>query len=172
MIVTGHKILDALDYLKERAKTVEGQFTASLHRFEGDESKRDPREIVDEYDKIQRHVARLMEVQANYNVLVEIQVQGESMSLQRVLQLISSANRIKNLWSSVSVSQPTMYHYGNPLARDKEHEYAKPVVSLAEAEELSSKASLRAMALKQAIRSGNAREVELEVEPELFDLDL
>lgn len=52
--------------------------------------------------------------------------------------------------------------------RTKEAEYAKKVISEAQAQELADDASRRALAVKQAIRSGNAREIEMDVAEELF----
>lgn len=171
MIITGNMILDALDFLKERVKALESQFSGSLFRFADEEDKRDPREILREFQELQARIARLMEVQAAYNLRVRVSVLGEEMSLQRVLHQVSSANRVKTLWSQAAEQKPAnAYHFVNPLARDKEHEYAKPVVPALEARELADVASRAALALKQAIRSGNAREVELDVAPELFEL--
>lgn len=171
MLITGHMILDALDFLKERVKALEAQFSGSLHRFDDEEDKRDPREILREFQELQGRIAELMEVQAAYNLRVRVTVLGNEMSLQRVLQMVSSANRVKALWAQAAdQKQANQFHYMNPLARDKEHEYAKPVVPVSEARELADMATRNALAFKQAIRSGNAREVEMEVAPEIFEL--
>jgi hypothetical protein len=169
--ITGNMILDALDFLKERVKALESQFGASLFRFADEEDKRDPRVILREFEELQGRIARLMEVQAAYNLRVEVTVLGQPMSLQRVLQMVSSANKVKSLWAQAAEQkQANQYHFMNPLARDKEHEYAKPVVPVSEARELADRATRTALAFKQAIRSGNAREVEMDVTPDLFDL--
>jgi hypothetical protein len=164
-------ILDALDFLKERVKALESQFSSSLFRFEDEEDKRDPRAILQEFTELQARIARLMEIQAAYNLQVRVSVQGEEMSLQRVLQMVSSANRVKSLWAQAADQKSANpYHYMNPLARDKDNEYAKPVVPVSEARELADMATRTALAFKQAIRSGNAREVEMDAQAELFEL--
>ena len=170
MIITGNRLLDALDFLKERAKALDTQFKASLFRFEDEEGKRDPREIVREFEEIQEKIARLQEVQSAYNLRVQVEVLGEAMSLQRVLHLIGSANRAKVYWLSAAVPEAEYnFQFHNTRSRDKEHEYAKRVVPLDEAQERAEAASRRALAFKQAIRSGNAREVELDVPADLFE---
>jgi hypothetical protein len=171
MLITGNMILDALDFLKERVKALESQFTASLFRFEDEEDKRDPRAILQEFAELQARIARLMEIQAAYNLQVRVSVLGEEMSLQRVLHMVSSANRTKSLWTQAADQKSANpYAYMNPLARDKDNEYAKPVVPVSEARELADMASRTALAFKQAIRSGNAREVEMEAPAEIFEL--
>lgn len=169
-MITGNRILDALDFLKERVKNLDAQFKASLYRFEDDEGKRDPREIVQEFEDVQARIARLMEAQAAYNLRVEVEVAGERMTLQRVLQLIGGANKVKAYWSSAATpdDQTFAFHINTQRQRDKEHEYARRVVSLDEAQERADSATRRALALKQAIRSGNAHEIELDVSPDLF----
>ena len=171
MIVTGNMILDALDFLKERIKALEAQFSGALFRFEDEDDKRDPRAILAEFEQLHQRIAKLMELQAAYNLRAMVTVRGQEMSLQRVLHLVSSANRVKALWVQAAEQKPVNhYHFANPLARDKEHEYAKPVVPAAEARDLADAATRAALAFKQAIRSGNAREVELDAPAELFEL--
>ena len=172
MLVTGNKILDALDFLKERVKTLDAQFQSSLYVFEGDEPARDPREMMGELQDTHARIARLQEVQAAYNLAVTVEVQGETMTLQRVLQLIAGANRAKTLWGKAATPEAdNPYAFGlSQRQRVKDNEYAEPVVSMTEAQELANAATRRALAFKQAIRSGNAREVELDVEPGLFEV--
>jgi hypothetical protein len=172
MLITGNRILDALDMLKERVKSLDTQFKPSLYRFEDEsaDEKRDPRDIVAEFEKLHERIARLQEVQAAYNLRVEVDVLGEQMTLQRILHLIGSASRVKAHWLSASAPEEQNIYAINPLRqRDKEHEYAKRVVPLAEAQQLADHASRRALALKQAIRSANAREVEMEAPEDLFE---
>ena len=172
MLVTGNKILDALDFLKERVKALDAQFQSSLYVFEGDDPA-DPRDLMRELQETHGRIARLQEVQAAYNLAVTVEVQGETMTLQRVLQLIAGANRAKTLWVKAATPDAenpyAMFGHG-ARQRDKDNEYAQPVVSPAEAQELANAATRRALAFKQAIRSGNAREVELDVEPAVFEV--
>lgn len=172
MLVTGNKILDALDVLKERVKALDAQFQSSLFAFEGDLPARDPRDLMRELEAVNARIARLQELQAAYNLRVEVEVQGERMTLQRVLQLVAAANRAKTLWSKAATPEAdNPYSFGHNLRqRDKDNEYAQPVVPPAEAQELFNAATRRALAFKQAIRSGNAREVELSAEPEIFEV--
>jgi hypothetical protein len=173
MIITGNRILDALDVLKERLKTLDAQFKPSLFRFEDEQDKRDPREILQEFEQVNQKIARLQEAQAAYNLRVEVEVLGERMSLQRILQLIGAANKVKAHWlSAASPEDQNIYNFAMNAqrSRDKEHEYAQRVVPLAEAQELADMASRRALAYKQAIRSGNAREVEMDVPADLFEV--
>jgi hypothetical protein len=169
MIITGNKLLDALDFLKERVKLLESQFQASLFRFEDDELERDPREVMRQYEEAQAKIARLMEVQSAYNLQVQVEVLGERMSLQRVLHLISSASRVKSLWAKAAEpDQQNVYHFGSIRTRDRDNEYARRVVPVTEAEERAATSARWALALKQAIRSGNAREIEMDVPEDLF----
>ena len=169
MIITGNRVLDALDFLKERVKALDTQLKGSLFRFEDEEEKRDPREILREMTQTHEKISKLQEVQAEYNLRVEVEVLGERLSLQRVLHLIGFANRVKSFWLQAASSDEQPNYMMHVLRqRTKEAEYAKKVISEAQAQELADDASRRALAFKQAIRSGNARELEMDVAEELF----
>lgn len=172
MIVTGNKILDALDVLREQVKTLEAQFQPALYVFEGDPPKRNPRDLVRDLDAANVRIARLQELQAAYNLRVEVNVEGETMTLQRVLQLVAAANKVKGLWAKAAAPEPEVnFGFGaSPRSRGKDNEYARPVVPLDEAQELANAATRRALAFKQAIRSGNAREVEMDADAALFEV--
>jgi len=118
MVVTGNRILDALDFLKERAKNLDAQFAASLFAFEDEDEKPDPRQIVAEFEAVQSRIARLEEVQAAYNLRVEVEVLGERITLQRVLHLVAADNRVKAFWAkAASPEEPQSYHFSAMRAR-------------------------------------------------------
>jgi hypothetical protein len=171
MKITGYKLMDRIEALREQAQTINGQFTTSLYRFEeAIEEKPDPRELMKQYVECEKKVALLQASQAAYNVTVKVEVLGEEMSLQQAVKLVGSANRIKNNWLSALKATQDKNSYASyyDLVRDKTNEYAQRVVSIEECLRLSQEASDRSAALKQAIRSGNATEVEMEIAPSLF----
>jgi hypothetical protein len=150
---------------------LESQFKGALFRFaEETEEKPDPRALMQEYQACQEKQALLMEAQAAYNLRVQVTVQNEAMTLQRAVKLIGSAGHVKNQWKTAAQENDYTQYYGNALRqRTKDAEYAERVVSVAECLQLAEEASRQATALKQAIRSGNATEVELEVDPRAFE---
>ena len=174
MRVTGYQLMDRIEALRERAQTLNGQFLGSLFRFEKDaEIKRDPRDLMQAYLECEKKVAALQEAQAAYNVRVSVNVQGEALSLQQAVKLVGSANRIKNNWLAASKDNPdpqahSHYYYSATLERSKDMEYAQRVVGQAECLRLSEMAADYAAALKQAIRTGNATEIDLDISSELL----
>ena len=86
------------------------------------------------------------------------------------MKLIGSATRIKNNWLTASKTSQESNHYSSyhELVRDKDNLYAQRVVGIEECLQLSGTASDLATALKQAIRSGNAVEVDLDLDPSLL----
>jgi len=168
MKVTGYQLMDRIELLREQAQTINGQFTGSLFRFEGaGEDKPDPRELMKAFADCERRVALLQAAQAAYNVRVTVVVLGEQMLLQQAVKLVGSANRVKNNWLSAvkNTQDKNSYTAYYDLVRDKTNDYAQRVVSIEECLRLSKEASDLATALKQAIRSGNATEVELDIDP-------
>lgn len=172
MKITGYQLMDRLEVLKEQAQVLDNQFKAALFRFEEEEAQKpDPRELLRVYEVCEGKVALLQEAQAAYNLRVGITVLGETMSLHRAVKLMGGVNRVKNQWKTAAQQgQNTGFmHYGGPVARDKDNEYAERVVPVEECLQLAEAASKRALALKQAIRSGNAVEVELELDASVFE---
>ena len=171
MKVTGYQLMDQIETLREQAQTINGQFTGSLFGFaEATEQKPDPRTLMKDYADCERKVALLQAAQATYNVRVTVDVLGEPMLLQQAVKLIGSANKVKNNWLAASKNSQDKNSYSNyyDLVRDKTNEYAQRVVSIDECLRLSKEASDFATALKQAIRSGNAAEVEVDIDPSVF----
>ena len=157
MKITGYQLMDRLEELKEQAQTLDTQFKAALFQFAEERgSKPEPRVLMREYAEIERKVAILQEAQSAYNLRVAVTVNGESVSLERAVKLIGSANRVKNQWKSASQEASNPYAgYGAQRQRDKENEYAERMVPAEEAIELSEAAGRQASALKRAIRAGN-----------------
>ncbi len=170
MQITGYQLMDRLEELKEQAKTLDGQFKGSLFRFEGEE-KADPRQLMDAYARCERKMAAIQEAQAQYNLRVQVTVEGEAMTLHRAVRLGSVAGRLKNQWKTAAGEGQNVYFPGlhNAMARDKEHEYARRVVEVDECLRRSEEASRLAAAFKRAIRAGNATELNIELDPSVFE---
>jgi hypothetical protein len=171
MKITGYQLIDRIEVLREKAQAINSQFTGSLYRFAAPtEEKPDPRALMQDYFDCERKVALLQSTQAAYNVRVTVEVLGEKLQLQQAVKLIGSATRIKNNWMSATTGgqdgrHPSHYH---DFVREKENEYAQRVVSMEECLRLSQQASDFVAALKQAIRAGNAVEMEFDIDPAVF----
>ncbi|MCS6776636.1 MAG: hypothetical protein RMJ43_09385 [Chloroherpetonaceae bacterium] len=169
MKVTGYMILDRIEALQERASLLEDQFEPALFRFRDESEQRpDPRELMRAYEQCERKIALLQEAQAHYNLRVSVTVAGETMTLQRAVKLIGTMGRIRNLWKEAV--EDTEGRYLRPLRRqrDRDAEYAERVVSVAECLHSAEEAGRLATAFKQAVRAGNATEVDLDLDPDVF----
>ncbi len=171
MKITGYQLMDRIEVLREQAQTINSQFTGSLLRFaEETEKKPDPQKLMKDYIECERKVAILQAAQASYNVNVTVEVLGESMSLQEAVKIIGSANRVKDNWLAAVKAGTQKASYGEfyDLVRAKDNEYAQRAVTVEECLRLSKEASDFATALKQAIRAGNATEVNVNIDPSMF----
>ena len=59
MKITGYQLMDRLEELKEQAKTYDGQFKGSLFRFEADEKKADPRDLMASYESCESKITQI-----------------------------------------------------------------------------------------------------------------
>lgn len=169
MKVTGYMILDRIEALQERTRLLEDQFEPALFRFRNEsDSRPDPRELLRDYERCERKIALLQEAQARYNLQVSVTVAGETMTLQRAVKLIGTMGRIRNLWQEAVEEAESPYLRPRRRQRDRDAEYAERMVSVTECLRLAEEAGRLATAFKQAVRAGNATEVDLDMDPEVF----
>ena len=174
--ITGYQLQQAIKARQEDRDLLQGQFNGSLFKFE-DEKKRDPVDIADDLAKAEREIAQLQAVQGVYNSKVTITVGGQDVSLLQAIKQVGGANRLATLWKNVatqtagtlSSGRRNRYDpYGSGAIRDKEQEYAKATVSAEIAIEKAKTTSKAARAMRAAISAGNAKQVDVEINPELL----
>lgn len=176
MKVTGYALQQAIKARQEDRDLLQGQFSGSLFKFE-DEVKRNPVEIAEDLEKVEREIAQLQAAQGVYNTKVTITVGGQDISLLQAIKQIGGANRLAGLWKGVasstagtlSAGRRNRYDpYGSASVRDKEQEYAKATVTAEDAINKAKETSKAARAMRAAISAGNATSVEVEINPELL----
>lgn len=177
MKINGYKLQQAIKSRQEDRDLLNGQFSGSLYKFE-DEQKRDPVDIAADLAKAEREIAHLQSVQGLYNTKVVITVDGQDITLLQAIKQVGGANRLANLWKQVAAQSAGTLRsgrrnryadpFGAPGVRDREQEYAKATVDAETAIQKAKEAAKAARELRAAISAGNAKEVELDVNPELL----
>ncbi len=176
MQITGYKIMDALEALKEKAQQLDAGFLGSIFVF-ADESKPDPVESMAGYEQVESRIARLQELQSNYNLRVALDFEGERITLERAIKLQGVMGRLKNQWQAAAKLEPGRgmtrrgYYFEqcDEFTRAKDVEIARRQVSREAAEGLADKYAKLAVKLKQLVRAGNAQAVEIDADPALFE---
>lgn len=172
MKVTGYRIQHALRELEAARELAHQQFVENVMQFESQEEKLELPEVFARFTALERKVARLQIFQANYNLSVQVQVGGETMSLHEAVKLVGGAGRAEKMWRDVvkgNKSNPYSRFSGSET-RSKDQEYAKRSVSVADALGHAKLAARTAASLRQAIQVGNASELELQgLEPSLLE---
>lgn len=173
MKISGYKLIDRLEELKEQAKNVDAQFASSLHKFNEEtdtSSTATPQEIMQKYEELQTKIGKLQEAQSVYNMKVRVKFQNEALTLNRAIKEYGSLGRVKNQWKTATVAANSRSaYYGLELARSKEQIYAVRTISIENASTLYEAANKRVGLLKQAIRSGNATEINVEMDETAFE---
>lgn len=176
MKVNGYKLQQAIKSRQEDRDLLTGQFNGSLFKFE-DEEKRAPVEIAADLLKAEQEIAQLQAIQGLYNTKVVITVDGQDITLLQAIKRVGGANRLANLWKQVAQQsagtlaagrRARFDPYGHGAVRDKEQEYARATVDSETAITRAKDAAKAARELRAAISAGNAKEVDLDVNPELL----
>ena len=155
MKVTGYKLQHTLRELSHTRDIAAGQFDSSLKFFPGDE-KGDPKAVMAAYLEAEAKIARLQTGQALYNLKVQVDVLGKRMTLSEAVKLVGGAGRAEKMWRSVA-------------APKKDPIIAQRTITPMEAAALAKEAARWASALREAIQTGNAVEVEIELDTALFE---
>jgi len=167
MKVTGYKFQHALRELGHARDIAAGQFNDSLKVFPGDK-KLEPQTIMASYLKAETQIAKLQTAQAQYNLRIMVTVLGKRMTLSEAVKLVGGAGRVEKMWRSVAAPAKDRYSSDNDT-RDATAIVAVKTITTIEAAALAKQAARWASALREAIQTGNATEIEIELDGALFE---
>jgi len=171
MKITGYQLTYRLRELQDQREIVSTQFNASLFQFaEEQESKQEPLELMRVFRECERKIATLQVAQASYNLAVTVEVMGETMTLHEAVKLVGGAARAAKMWKDAAKNTGRNPYALGDASRDKDHEYARRMVSVQECLEQATQTGRWASALRQAVQTANGTEMELEgLDPALFE---
>lgn len=182
--VTGYGLKEIIKKLERRRDTAKSQFEEALYYFEGDVpgAEEDPtapvrrsapdgkwaeknaRELASKYDDLERMIAQIQTVQAEYNAGITITVQGQKITLNHAIKLLGGAERIEKLWQKAAEIENSGSRYYSPdRVRVAGQEHAKRAISSNDAITESEKASTFVGALRAAVAVANSTEKEMMV---------
>lgn len=171
MQVNGYMLREAIKRWELRRSTSEKLFSQSLWRFEGDE-KADIMAMAKQYEDADVAVAVLQTAQVRLNEKVEapVKVKGKivAMTLGEAVKRVGGAGRIEKMWRNVTTDKQDRYDR-EERSRDKDQIQAKRTVSQSVALEKATEAATYAGALRATIAEANSRNIELDVDPKLFE---
>jgi hypothetical protein len=160
MKVTGYKLQQAIKEQVSRRELAESRFEGSLKKFP-DEAKPDPRKLMEEYQDAEKRIAALQTAQAEYNLKVQVEVEGEKMSLLEAVKQIGGFQRVEKKWRSAAAEETDRY---GGSTRDRDALVAQRQVPTDACVELAKTVAKRVRALRYAIQKGDAVELDMKVE--------
>ena len=168
MRVTGYKLQHRLRELHHVRDIAATQFDNGKFTFD-DEDKPTAKGAFDRYADAEAAIAQLQTAQGRYNLGIEVTVLGKKMTLAGAVERVGGAGRMEKMWRSVASPKKDRYGYGNDLTRNKDEERAKATVTTDEATNYAQKAARFASALRESIQVANATEMDIELDPALFE---
>jgi hypothetical protein len=170
MKTTGWALREALKMWELRKGAAEKLFPESLHKFKGEE-KDSPQSLIETYLKAELAVARLQVAQMRYNLVVNVMVGDETMTLAEAVKRVGSAGRVEKMWGSIKPTRSRPSYMDNePITRDPTQERAEATLTVKESTKFAEAASKRAGAFRAAINTGNGREADIaDLDPGLFE---
>ena len=165
MKVTGYKLKNAIQNKSHERDVLAHQWSDSLKKFP-DEEKRRPEAIMEEYSACERDLAYLQTAQAAYNLDVKVRFDGKDVNLLQVIKYIGGLGRIEKMWRTSIGSKNDYYHHDDE--RTEGTVYATMQLTPQQVMDATRDASRKASDAREAIAIGNACEMELDVDPDLF----
>ena len=169
MQITGFQIREALKRWNLRLETADKQFKNSLWAFEGEQMIA-PLEVGKNFKEADEAVARLENLQQRYNQKVEVDVLGKKMTLALAVKMIGGAGRREKMWRLAATDTGhERYSSYRDMTRKADDIQAKRQITVEEAMKQADEAARFAGALRAAVATGNAKQVELDhTESDLF----
>lgn len=166
MKVTGYKLQAALKRAKSSKEIQNHLFNENLFQFE--DANLDTLTVWEDWLKEEKRIVKLQVLQQAYNSLVQVNVMGEIISLTEAVKQLGVAIRAERIWKQAAKgstyqtrSSRRWNETGQNKVREEGHQYAKPAFSVEACTEKAKAYGIVAGALKEAIQSGNAKELEL-----------
>lgn len=169
--LTGVQIRERIRAEELRRDLSATEFPTSLYAFEDDDKSLSPAQHAENFLDAERKVAQLQTLQTRYNLLVQLNVLGEKMSLAEAVKRLGGAGRLTKMWTSAAKDEgKDRYGYGSDrLTRDKSQERARRQVTKQACAEAAGKAARFAGELRAAVARGNGTPIDFDdVEPSLF----
>ena len=162
MKTTGYGLREAIKQAELRRDTAANAFNGSLKKFP-DEQKETPQAIVEAFTKAERALVSLQVAQMRYNLSVQVEVNGEKMTLAEAIKRVGGAGRIEKMWKG-AIAEPTKRNsYMDDVdERDATKVRATRTVPAAEAMKLATTSGKKSGSLRAAISVANGKEVEIE----------
>ncbi len=168
MKITGYKLQHKLRELAHQRDIAAARFGKSLWAFE-DQQKATPQEVMAAYRDAEERIAKLQTAQGQYNLALTVIVLGDPMTLSEAVKRVGSAGRMEKMWRSFASPKEDRYGMHDESTRETGVERAERRVTEDEAAALALKAARFASALRESIQVANATEIEIELDPALFE---
>lgn len=169
MKVTGYQLREAIKQHELRKDTAAGEFSGSLKKFP-EEVKDEPVKVVERFLAAEGAIAQLQVAQMRYNLAVTVTYGSGTVTLAEAIKRVGGEGRVEKMWRTATNPKTDRYGYGDADSRDPTQIRAISTISTSEVVKLATVAGKRAGALRAAIATANAREVEIEdLTPALFE---
>ncbi len=145
------------------------KFKESLWKFKGESAEtQTPKQVADEFERADNNVALLETAQQAYNLNVEVRLGGKPYSLSFAVKKVGGAGRLDKMWRVAATDTGRFSSY-REMSRKADEEYAEKTVTDSDAIKWSGRASQFASSVREAIATGNSKEITMDLSSSLFE---
>lgn len=171
MLVTGFKLLQRLAELKQRRDTLTEVLPTHMKAFPGED--KDPEGVFNKLMDLEVAICKLQDALANYNQQVRVPVGPNSISLQMAIKLMGAHSRLAAHWATAAKVKDSgrrySYSTGAEEVRDNDKTYALRTITPEQCVANREVAMRNFNLARTAIGLGNAKEIDIDLDPSLFE---
>lgn len=161
MPVTGYGLKAQRQALELDLTTLFDELSNALYAFKTD-VKRPMAAVSADIAAKQKELCKLETLQAQYNLAVKVDVEGETISLMEAVKRVGGAVKLEQAWRAVATPKKDSYAPEHQTERSFDREFAGRTVTTEDAKGHTVAAARYASAVKAAVALGNATEIELD----------
>lgn len=168
MITTGYKLQAAIKRAKSAREIKNHIFNENIFQFESEKEKNVNNDVIwTEFLKEENRLVKLQTLQQEYNQAVKVKIFDEEITLSEATKRVGVAARAERIWKQAAKGSVyktrSARRWGEESGKIREEgkEYAKPVFDVDYCTEKAKIYGGVAGALREAIQTGNAKEIDL-----------
>ena len=169
-MVNGYKIQHMLADLKQERDTLTALFDKETRAFPGDVAG-DLMAVSGNLEKCEAEIVHIQGVQARYNTMVAIELDGKPVALSTAIKLAGGLGRVEGMWrklvGEISSSHRSPYNEGLATRVKDREETQVFMVSLEAARKKLRESTKKTRECKEAVAGGNGQMIEIGDDPVL-----
>lgn len=159
--INGYRLREALSHWRTQRDVQSKLFNESLFAFE-DESKEPAIKVTEAFELADKNTALLEDAQQQYNQMVTVTLEGEKVSLSRLIKMIGGTARLEKMWRAAALDSGRDRYSSRDTRRSAGEIVANRTISVNDCIERAKRQARQTARIRCLIAEANSVEREIE----------